>query len=106
MKPFRVVIACGGTGGHLFPGLAVAEILKERGHEVLLVVSEKEIDTIALKAHPDFRAEKLPSVGMPNLLSPAFVRFLRRSWEGYSGSSQSSSVNESYPRQVIRVFGS
>ena len=83
MKPFRVVIACGGTGGHLFPGLAVAEILKERGHEVLLVVSEKEIDTIALKAHPDFRAEKLPSVGMPNLLSPAFVRFLRRSWEGY-----------------------
>ena len=83
MKPFRVVIACGGTGGHLFPGLAVAEILKERGHEVLLVVSEKEIDTIARKAHPDFRAEKLPSVGMPNLLSPAFVRFLRRSWRGY-----------------------
>jgi UDP-N-acetylglucosamine--N-acetylmuramyl-(pentapeptide) pyrophosphoryl-undecaprenol N-acetylglucosamine transferase len=83
MKPFRVVIACGGTGGHLFPGLAVAEILKERGHEVLLIVSEKEIDAIALKAHPEFRAEKLPSVGMPNLLSPAFVRFLRRSWEGY-----------------------
>jgi UDP-N-acetylglucosamine--N-acetylmuramyl-(pentapeptide) pyrophosphoryl-undecaprenol N-acetylglucosamine transferase len=61
----------------------VAEILKERGHEVLLIVSEKEIDTVALKAHPDFRAEKLPSVGMPNVLSPAFVRFLRRSWEGY-----------------------
>ena len=62
MTPFRVVIACGGTGGHLFPGLAVAEMLKERGHEVLLIVSEKEIDTIALKAHPEFRAEKLPSV--------------------------------------------
>ena len=83
MKPFRVVIACGGTGGHLFPGLAVAETLKERGHEVLLIVSEKEIDAIALKAHPDFRAEKLPSIGMPSVLSPAFVRFLQRSWEGY-----------------------
>jgi len=83
MKPFRVVIACGGTGGHLFPGLAVAETLKERGHEVLLIVSEKEIDTIALKAHPEFRAEKLPSIGMPSVLSPAFVRFLRRSWEGF-----------------------
>jgi UDP-N-acetylglucosamine--N-acetylmuramyl-(pentapeptide) pyrophosphoryl-undecaprenol N-acetylglucosamine transferase len=83
MNPFRVVIACGGTGGHLFPGLAVAETLKERGHEVLLIVSEKEIDTIVLKAHPDFRAEKVPSIGMPSLLSPAFVRFLRRSWEGF-----------------------
>jgi len=67
----------------IFSLVLPSEILKERGHEVLLVVSEKEIDTIALKAHPDFRAEKLPSVGMPNLLSPAFVRFLRRSWEGY-----------------------
>ena len=79
--PFRAVIACGGTGGHLFPGLAVAETLKERGHEVLLFVSEKEIDTVALKGHPEFRFEKLPSVGMPSMLSPAFVRFLRRSYE-------------------------
>ncbi len=81
MTPFRVVIACGGTGGHLFPGLAVAEELKSRGHEILLIVSEKAIDATALKAHPEFRAEKLPSVGMPSILSPAFVRFLRRSWE-------------------------
>ena len=83
-SPFRVVIACGGTGGHLFPGLAVAETLHARGHEVLLFVSEKEIDTTALKAHPEFRAEKLPSVGMPSMVvSPAFVRFLRRFWDSY-----------------------
>lgn len=79
--PFRAVIACGGTGGHLFPGLAVAETLKERGHEILLIVSEKAIDSLALEAHPDFRTEKLPSIGMPSIVSPAFVRFLRRSWE-------------------------
>ena len=78
------VIACGGTGGHLFPGLAVAEVLHEHGHEVLLLVSEKEIDAIALQDHPEFRVEKLPSIGMPALLSPAFIRFLRRSWESFS----------------------
>ncbi len=77
----QFVIACGGTGGHLFPGLAVAETLHERGHEVLLLVSEKEIDAVALRDHPEFRTEKLPSIGMPAVLSPAFLRFLKRSWE-------------------------
>ncbi len=77
----HVVIACGGTGGHLFPGLAVAQALKDRGHEILLLVSEKAIDAQALKAHPDFRAEKLPSVGLPSLFSPALIRFVSRTWE-------------------------
>jgi len=84
-KTLRAVIACGGTGGHLFPGLAVAEVLHARGHEVLLLVSEKEIDATVLKAHPEFRAEKLPSIGLPTMMiSPAFVRFLRRSWDSFS----------------------
>lgn len=82
---FRAVIACGGTGGHLFPGLAVAEALHARGHEVVLFVSEKEIDATALRARPEFRSEKLPSVGLPSLvISPAAVRFIRRFWESFS----------------------
>jgi UDP-N-acetylglucosamine--N-acetylmuramyl-(pentapeptide) pyrophosphoryl-undecaprenol N-acetylglucosamine transferase len=74
----KFAIACGGTGGHLFPGLAVAEVLREQGHGVLLFVSEKEVDARALRAHPDLPSEKLPSIGMPSLLSPAMVSFLRR----------------------------
>jgi len=78
------VIACGGTGGHLFPGLAVAQELKSRGHEILLIISEKAIDATALQAYPEFRCEKIPSIGMPSVLSPAFIRFLRRLWESSS----------------------
>jgi UDP-N-acetylglucosamine--N-acetylmuramyl-(pentapeptide) pyrophosphoryl-undecaprenol N-acetylglucosamine transferase len=46
----KAVIACGGTGGHLFPGLAVAEVLMARRHQVRLLVSEKAIDHMALEA--------------------------------------------------------
>jgi UDP-N-acetylglucosamine--N-acetylmuramyl-(pentapeptide) pyrophosphoryl-undecaprenol N-acetylglucosamine transferase len=44
----KVMIACGGTGGHLFPGLAIAEVLRARHHQVRLLVSEKAIDQTAL----------------------------------------------------------
>ncbi len=44
----KIVIACGGTGGHLFPGVAVAERLLGRQHEVRLLVSEKAVEQTAL----------------------------------------------------------
>jgi len=46
--PF-VAIACGGTGGHLFPGLAVADQLTQRGCAVTLLISPKDIDQQAVK---------------------------------------------------------
>jgi UDP-N-acetylglucosamine--N-acetylmuramyl-(pentapeptide) pyrophosphoryl-undecaprenol N-acetylglucosamine transferase len=74
----NAIIACGGTGGHLFPGLAVAEVLRQRGHHVLLFVSEKEVDSLALKEHPEIPFEKLPSIGLPSPFSPAILGFARR----------------------------
>ncbi|MGI8965337.1 MAG: glycosyltransferase, partial [Limisphaerales bacterium] len=40
----HTAIACGGTGGHLFPGLAVAEELARRDCSVTLLISPKEVD--------------------------------------------------------------
>jgi UDP-N-acetylglucosamine--N-acetylmuramyl-(pentapeptide) pyrophosphoryl-undecaprenol N-acetylglucosamine transferase len=71
----NVAIACGGTGGHLFPGLAVAEILKDRGHIVLLLISEKQIDATAVRDRPEFQIEKIPSSGLPRLISPQILPF-------------------------------
>jgi UDP-N-acetylglucosamine--N-acetylmuramyl-(pentapeptide) pyrophosphoryl-undecaprenol N-acetylglucosamine transferase len=80
----NTVIACGGTGGHLFPGIAVAEVLQDRGHEVMLLVSEKDIDALALSGRTNFRVEKLPMVGLPSPFSPAFFGFSRRFFESLS----------------------
>ncbi|HEY1581470.1 MAG TPA: undecaprenyldiphospho-muramoylpentapeptide beta-N-acetylglucosaminyltransferase [Chthoniobacterales bacterium] len=81
----NAVIACGGTGGHLFPGLAVAEKLRERGHEVLVFISEKEIDTLAVEGRSaDFRIEKLPTIALPSPFSPAILAFVRRFNESLS----------------------
>ena len=44
MDPRTFVVACGGTGGHVFPGFAVAEELKRRGHRVEVWLSGRDIE--------------------------------------------------------------
>lgn len=77
-----MLIACGGTGGHLFPGIAVAEVLKARGHDVTLLISEKKIDSIAASGHKDLRFEKMPFLAMPKPWSPKMIGFLLGLWKG------------------------
>ncbi len=75
----KILIACGGTGGHLFPGIAVAEALRARGHETLALISEKDIDALASKGYSHLNFKSLPAVGMPRKkLSPAMLKFVFR----------------------------
>ncbi|MDG2215100.1 MAG: UDP-N-acetylglucosamine--N-acetylmuramyl-(pentapeptide) pyrophosphoryl-undecaprenol N-acetylglucosamine transferase [Verrucomicrobiota bacterium] len=61
-KPL-VSIACGGTGGHFFPGVAVARELQRQGARVSLWVSSKAIDQKAAMTVPDLDHHQLPAVG-------------------------------------------
>lgn len=77
-----MLVACGGTGGHLFPGIAVGEVLASRGHDVTLLISEKKIDTLAASGHKDLRFEKMPFLAMPKPWSPKMIGFLKGLWQG------------------------
>ncbi|HUB66739.1 MAG TPA: undecaprenyldiphospho-muramoylpentapeptide beta-N-acetylglucosaminyltransferase [Candidatus Methylacidiphilales bacterium] len=79
----KIAIACGGTGGHLFPGLAVAEELRERGHDTLLLISPKQIDAMALKGAKNQKARALPGMGWPGFLSPRVFAFGLNLWKSW-----------------------
>ncbi len=73
-KPPSIAIACGGTGGHLFPGLAVAEELQFRGCRMALLISEKEVDQEAVRGAQDMEIKAWPAVGLANQNKIAFLR--------------------------------
>jgi len=59
----RFLLSCGGTGGHLSPGIALAEGLAERGHEVTLVISRKKVDARLIEKYAPLHFVRLPGTG-------------------------------------------
>ncbi|WP_221030974.1 UDP-N-acetylglucosamine--N-acetylmuramyl-(pentapeptide) pyrophosphoryl-undecaprenol N-acetylglucosamine transferase [Actomonas aquatica] len=76
------LIACGGTGGHLTPGIALAEEMERRGYSSLLLVSKKRIDQTLTEKYPQRRFDTVS--GAPLLLTvPGVVRFVSTQAKGF-----------------------
>jgi len=73
----RFVIACGGTGGHLAPGIAVAEELVSRGHECVLLVSSKGVDKRLSAKYDKLNFVKSPGKALASPLSVFSFLFIQ-----------------------------
>lgn len=81
-KPLNIIIACGGTGGHLFPGIAVAQQLRNMGHHPVLLISRKEVDADASRKYGDLEFHTVQAIAKPptfSLLMPGFLWKMLRS---------------------------
>lgn len=76
----HVAIACGGTGGHLFPGLAVAEQLRRHGVAVSVMISPKEVDQQAVRSVTGMEVVTLPAVAWQRGSRLACLRGFLQSW--------------------------
>ena len=83
----KILMACGGTGGHIFPAFSVAEELKQRdpGAKIVYVCGKMDIENAIFKI---VTGEKVTSVegapfrGLRSLLSPLFlIKLIRGLWQ-------------------------
>src|SRR5450755_4208321 len=98
-NPPFVAIACGGTGGHLFPGLAVAEQLQKRGCEIALLISPKDVDQQAVKSAQGMEIFTLPAVALQNRNYFSFARSFWQSWRA------SKKIFQARPPQAVLAMG-
>lgn len=54
----KILIAAGGTGGHFYPAIAVGDVFRRNGHEVVFVASERGLEASKYKLN-NFRYEKV-----------------------------------------------
>lgn len=103
----RILIACGGTAGHIFPGLALAEELRreDKNCSIIMVVSTRPRDKEYLKAAAPFKGmqiKTLSSSPLPYRISFKYIPFvLRLAWAHL----ESFYIMLRYRPQVVVGFG-
>ncbi len=71
----RILIVTGGTGGHIYPGIAIAARLVEKSWEVVFVgPDKKQVEEIIKKA--GFKFSPISTIGMPRKISLDFFAFI------------------------------
>ncbi len=97
----RIVIATGGTGGHIFPALQTACILRDRGHEIFFIGS-LGLGEERVRAE-GFKATVIRAQGVTNRSLVGLIKF---GWSMFKAIVQSiKAVRQVKPDKVIGFGG-
>ena len=82
-KSYSIIIAAGGTGGHIFPALAIAKHFKKNGHKVVIVGTGNDLER-KIFSQSDieveyFEARKIKRNGLMTFLDPRIYQIISRS---------------------------
>src|SRR4051812_33190752 len=76
-----ILLAGGGTGGHLYPGIAVAEALREAlpGAKLVFLTTSRDIDKVIL-SHTPFESIPQPILPLPAVTNVGGLLAFWKSW--------------------------
>jgi UDP-N-acetylglucosamine--N-acetylmuramyl-(pentapeptide) pyrophosphoryl-undecaprenol N-acetylglucosamine transferase len=97
----RILIACGGTGGHLAPGIAIAEVLQSKGHHCTLLISQKQVDSALIEKYSHLDFYKTPG----QAFSGGLTRWLRSGFSLLSGCLFSYKLVRKENPDLVLLFG-
>jgi UDP-N-acetylglucosamine--N-acetylmuramyl-(pentapeptide) pyrophosphoryl-undecaprenol N-acetylglucosamine transferase len=97
----RILIACGGTGGHLAPGIAIADVLQERGHACTLLISQKQVDSTLIEKYKHLNFYKAPGQGFGGGIS----KWITSCWSLLSSFRFSQKLVRAQQPDMVLLFG-
>ncbi len=100
----RVLIAAGGTGGHIYPGLAIASYLKEHSlaDEILIVGGRRQLESYLVSLQ-GFSLRQIGIQSCPRYLSVKWIIF---GWSLYISFLQSFFILCTFKPHVVIGMGS